>query len=83
MASVRLTLSSAGFRELARGAEMQSVCLLSARKIAAAAGHNHAADVVAGVTRAHARAYTTSNGARAREFGGSGPLKRAISAGRF
>lgn len=82
MGDVRFKKNSAGFREVANVMALP-MCGASAARIASAAGPGHASDVRPGKTRAHARAYTTTAAARMKETGGSGPLKRAVSAGRI
>ena len=83
MADVRFVRNGAGFAEIENGSAMRGVCGSAAARIASAAGPGHASDSRSGARRVHARAYTTTNAARAREFGGGGPLKRSIGAGRL
>ena len=82
MANVRFVKNAAGYVSLMNGAKIQAVCGSAARAVASAAGPGHSSDTRSGKSRAHARAFTTTTEARVKEFGGSGPLKRALSAGR-
>lgn len=80
---VKFKRNPAGYKALMRGGSMANLCHGAASRIAAAAGPGHSADVQVGASRVHARAFTTTNAARSKELGGTGPLKGAIGAGRI
>lgn len=83
--SVRFVPSSAGFAELRNRGSVQQLCYEKAMGAASAAqagatfrNARYGADVRAGRTRCHARAFTKSAGAYWNEYRGSRGLTRSI-----